>query len=139
HRGPDWGGLHQHGGNYLSHQRLAIVDPASGDQPLYNENQSVVVTVNGEIYNHVELRDSLPNHDFRTGSDCDVIAHLYEEYGEDFIGMLDGVFSFVLLDKRDNSFIAARDAIGVTSLYIGWGLDATYVMAFPQLPVHIYR
>ncbi|GLT81728.1 hypothetical protein SLE2022_001630 [Rubroshorea leprosula] len=125
HRGPDWSGLYQHGDCYLSHQRLAIIDPASGDQPLFNEDKTIAVTVNGEIYNHEELRQRLTNHKFRTGSDCDVIAHLYEEYGENFIDMLDGVFSFVLLDTRDNSFIAARDAIGVTSLYIGWGLDGS--------------
>uniref|UniRef100_A0A0D2PXJ4 Asparagine synthetase [glutamine-hydrolyzing] n=1 Tax=Gossypium raimondii TaxID=29730 RepID=A0A0D2PXJ4_GOSRA len=125
HRGPDWSGLHQHGDCYLAHQRLAIVDPASGDQPLFNEDKSVAVTVNGEIYNHEELRKKLVNHKFRTGSDCDVIAHLYEEYGEDFVDMLDGIFSFVLLDTRDNSYIVARDAIGVASLYIGWGLDGS--------------
>ncbi|KAB5520582.1 hypothetical protein DKX38_024901 [Salix brachista] len=125
HRGPDWSGLYQHGDFYLSHQRLAIIDPASGDQPLFNEDQAIVVTVNGEIYNHAELRKSLPNHKFRTGSDCDVIAHLYEEHGENFVNMLDGMFSFVLLDTRDNSFIVARDAIGITSLYIGWGLDGS--------------
>ncbi|XP_057772488.1 asparagine synthetase [glutamine-hydrolyzing] [Salvia miltiorrhiza] len=125
HRGPDWSGLYQHGDFYLAHQRLAIVDPASGDQPLYNEDKKIVVTVNGEIYNHEELRKLLPNHKFRTGSDCDVIAHLYEEYGEKFLDMLDGMFSFVLLDCRDNSFLVARDAIGITSLYIGWGLDGS--------------
>ncbi|MBA0564990.1 hypothetical protein Golob_009891 [Gossypium lobatum] len=125
HRGPDWSGLYQHGDSYLAHQRLAIVDPASGDQPLFNEDKSVAVTVNGEIYNHEELRKKLVNHKFWTGSDCDVVAHLYEEYGEDFVDMLDGIFSFVLLDTRDNSFIVARDAIGVTSLYIGWGLDGS--------------
>ncbi|XP_039064904.1 asparagine synthetase [glutamine-hydrolyzing] 1-like [Hibiscus syriacus] len=123
HRGPDWSGLYQHGDCYSAHQRLAIVDPDSGDQPLFNEDKSVAVTVNGEIYNHEELRKKLVNHTFRTGSDCDVIAHLYEDYGEDFVDMLDGIFSFVLLYACDNSFIVARDAIGVTSLYIGWGLD----------------
>lgn len=105
HRGPDWSGLHQHGDNYLAHQRLAIVDPASGDQPLFNEDKSIIVTViifysllhflyyivfkvvvtykfyhkiqvNGEIYNHEDLRKQLPNHKFRTQCDCDVIAHL---------------------------------------------------------------
>lgn len=78
HRGPDWSGLRQVGDCYLSHQRLAIVDPASGDQPLYNEDQTVVVTVNGEIYNHEAIRNQLSatNHKFRTGSDCEVIAHL---------------------------------------------------------------
>ncbi|KAK4351597.1 hypothetical protein RND71_030910 [Anisodus tanguticus] len=125
HRGPDWSGIYQHGDFYLAHQRLAIIDPASGDQPLFNEDKKIVVTVNGEIYNHEQLRKLMPNHKFRTGSDCDVIAHLYEEYGENFVDMLDGVFSFVLLDTRDNSFLAARDAIGITPLYIGWGLDGS--------------
>ncbi|XP_074295010.1 asparagine synthetase [glutamine-hydrolyzing]-like [Silene latifolia] len=136
HRGPDWSGIYQNGDCYLSHQRLAIVDPASGDQPLYNENQTIVVTVNGEIYNHEEIRKSLPNHKFGTGSDCEVIAHLYEEHGENFIDMLDGVFSFVLLDTRDNSFIAARDAIGIASLYIGWGLDGSVWIASEMKGLH---
>ncbi|CAN6216622.1 unnamed protein product [Urochloa humidicola] len=130
HRGPDWSGLRQVGDCYLSHQRLAIIDPASGDQPLYNEDHSVVVTVNGEIYNHEHLRTQLSasGHTFRTGSDCEVIAHLYEEHGEGFVDTLDGVFSFVLLDTRNeraSSFMAARDAIGVTPLYIGWGVDGS--------------
>ncbi|KAF8411472.1 hypothetical protein HHK36_004023 [Tetracentron sinense] len=125
HRGPDWSGLHCHQDCYLAHQRLAIVDPTSGDQPLYNEDKTIVVTVNGEIYNHEELREKLKSHHFRTGSDCEVIAHLYEEYGENFVDMLDGMFSFVLLDTRDKSFIAARDAIGITPLYMGWGLDGS--------------
>ncbi|KAL6905784.1 hypothetical protein ACP4OV_003385 [Aristida adscensionis] len=126
HRGPDWSGLRQVGDCYLSHQRLAIIDPASGDQPLYNEDQTVVLAVNGEIYNHEDLRrNQLAAHKFRTGSDCEVIAHLYEEHGEEFVDMLDGVFSFVLLDTRDRTFVAARDAVGVTPLYIGWGIDGS--------------
>ncbi|XP_020704075.2 asparagine synthetase [glutamine-hydrolyzing] 2 [Dendrobium catenatum] len=125
HRGPDWSGIHCYQDCYLAHQRLAIVDPTSGDQPLYNEDKSIIVTVNGEIYNHEELRTKLVSHQFRTGSDCEVIAHLYEDYGEDFVDMLDGMFSFVLLDTRDKSFIAARDAIGITPLYMGWGLDGS--------------
>ncbi|CAM0953539.1 unnamed protein product [Alopecurus aequalis] len=125
HRGPDWSGLHSFEDCYLAHQRLAIVDPTSGDQPLYNEDKTVVVTVNGEIYNHEELKAKLKSHKFQTGSDCEVIAHLYEEYGEEFVDMLDGMFSFVLLDTRDKSFIAARDAIGICPLYMGWGLDGS--------------
>jgi len=125
HRGPDWSGISHHGNCFLAHQRLAIVDPTSGNQPLYNEDRTIVVTVNGEIYNHEELRKKLGSHKFRTRSDCEVIAHLYEAYGEDFVNMLDGMFSFVLLDTRDNSFIAARDAIGITPLYTGWGLDGS--------------
>ncbi|WRX10924.1 Asparagine synthase - like 1 [Theobroma cacao] len=151
HRGPDWSGIHCHQDCYLAHQRLAIVDPTSGDQPLYNEDKTVIVTVNGEIYNHRQLREKLKSHQFRTGSDCEVIAHLYEEYGEDFVDMLDGMFSFVLLDTRDKSFIAARDAIGITPLYIGWGLDGSVWFASEMkalsddcerfmsfLPGHIY-
>ncbi|KAM0941246.1 putative asparagine synthase (glutamine-hydrolyzing) [Dioscorea sansibarensis] len=125
HRGPDWSGLCQNEGCFLAHQRLAIIDPASGDQPLYSEDKAIVVTVNGEIYNHEQLRKGLPTHNFGTGSDCEVIVHLYEEYGENFVNMLDGDFSFVLLDTKDNSYIAARDAIGVTPLYIGWGRDGS--------------
>ncbi|KAL0678511.1 hypothetical protein Bca4012_006492 [Brassica carinata] len=135
-RGPDWSGIYQNGFNYLAHQRLAIIDPDSGDQPLFNEDKSIVVTVNGEIYNHEELRKGLKNHKFHTGSDCDVIAHLYEEHGENFVDMLDGIFSFVLLDTRDNSFMVARDAVGVTSLYIGWGLDGSLWVSSEMKGLH---
>ncbi|VVA30967.1 PREDICTED: asparagine [Prunus dulcis] len=139
HRGPDWSGLHCHGNCYLAHQRLAIVDPASGDQPLYNEDKTVVVTVNGEIYNHKQLREKLKSHQFRTGSDCEVIAHLYEEHGEEFVDMLDGMFSFVLLDTKDNSYIAARDAIG--SIWFASEMkalsdDCERFISFP--PGHVY-
>ncbi|KAL6630684.1 hypothetical protein ACP70R_028535 [Stipagrostis hirtigluma subsp. patula] len=137
HRGPDWSGLRQVGDCYLSHQRLAIIDPASGDQPLYNEDQSIVVAVNGEIYNHEELRTTqLAAHKFRTGSDCEVIAHLYEEHGEEFVDMLDGVFSFVLLDTRGRTFLAARDAVGVTPLYVGWAIDGSVWIASEMKALH---
>eukprot|EP00850_Spirogloea_muscicola_P013740 SM000095S24954 [mRNA] locus=s95:165010:169190:+ [translate_table: standard] len=126
HRGPDWSGLFVSGNNYLAHERLAIIDPASGDQPLYNESKDIVVAVNGEIYNHEDLKSQLARtHSYHTQSDCEVIAHLYEEVGEDMVPMLDGMFSFVLLDTRDNSFIAARDPIGITPLYLGWGRDGS--------------
>ncbi|XP_040374540.1 asparagine synthetase [glutamine-hydrolyzing] 3-like [Rosa chinensis] len=105
HHGPDWSGLHCHGDCYLAHHRLAIVDPASGDQPLYNEDETVIVAVNVEIYNHKQLKETLKGHQFRTGSDCEVIAHLYEEHGEEFVDMLDRMFSFVLLGTRDNTFM----------------------------------
>lgn len=125
-------GLHQWENCFLAHERLAIIDPASGDQPLYNEDKSVVVAVNGEIYNHVELKAQIrakhPSKKFRTESDCEVISHLYEDHGEGVAAMLDGMFSFVLLDQNTNSFLVARDPIGITSLYIGWGRDgATWV------------
>ncbi|XP_019097199.1 PREDICTED: asparagine synthetase [glutamine-hydrolyzing] 3-like isoform X2 [Camelina sativa] len=126
HRGPDWSGLHCFEDCYVAHERLAIVDPISGDQPLYNGDKTIVVSVNGEIYNHKALRETfLKSHQFHTGSDCEVIAHLYEEQGEEFVDKLDGMFAFVLLDTRDKSYIAVRDAIGVNPLYIGWGIDGS--------------
>mmetsp|Transcript_4497 Transcript_4497/g.7583 ORF Transcript_4497/g.7583 Transcript_4497/m.7583 type:complete len:584 (+) Transcript_4497:64-1815(+) len=129
HRGPDWSGMYQSGNHFLAHERLAIVDPTSGDQPLFNEDRSICVTVNGEIYNHKALRNKIlekaPNKKFATNSDCEVISHLYELFGNDVASMLDGFFVFVILDTRTNSFYIARDPIGVTCLYIGWGRDGS--------------
>ncbi|MEW5307978.1 MAG: hypothetical protein WDW36_010344 [Sanguina aurantia] len=129
HRGPDWSGMHQHANHFLAHERLAIIDPASGDQPLFNEDKSIIVTVNGEIYNYQALRADMqaahPNRKFATNSDCEVISHLYEDHGEAVASMLDGFFSFVVLDSRTNTFYAARDPLGVTCLYIGWGRDGS--------------
>ncbi|KAH9320618.1 hypothetical protein KI387_015257, partial [Taxus chinensis] len=136
HRGPDWSGIYQHGNCFITHQRLAIVDPASGDQPLYSEDKTIAVSLNGEIYNHEKLRGSLPSHEVQSGSDCEVISHLYEENGEDLVKQLDGGFSFVLLDSRDDSFIAARDAIGITPLYMGWGLDGSIWFASEMKGLH---
>ncbi|WIA15502.1 hypothetical protein OEZ85_002139 [Tetradesmus obliquus] len=133
HRGPDWSGMFQWKNCFLAHERLAIIDPASGDQPLFNEDKSVSVCVNGEIYNYKALREQIlakhPNKKFATDSDCEVISHLYEDHGEAVAGMLDGMFSFVILDTRDGSFYAARDPIGITSLYIGWGKDGSVWVA----------
>ena len=129
HRGPDWSGMHQFGNHFLAHERLAIIDPASGDQPLYNEAKNIWVTVNGEIYNYKTLRQDIlkkhPAKKMATNSDCEVISHLYEEHGEAVASMLDGFFAFVVLDERTNSFYVARDPIGVTCLYIGWGKDGS--------------
>ncbi|GAX77656.1 hypothetical protein CEUSTIGMA_g5099.t1 [Chlamydomonas eustigma] len=129
HRGPDWSGLHQCGNHFLAHERLAIMDPASGDQPLFNEDKTVIVTVNGEIYNYKELMAKIvekkPNITFATQSDCEVISHLYELFGNEVASMLDGFFAFVVLDKKTNTFFAARDPLGVTCMYIGWGKDGS--------------
>uniref|UniRef100_A0A7S3R4C0 Asparagine synthetase [glutamine-hydrolyzing] n=1 Tax=Dunaliella tertiolecta TaxID=3047 RepID=A0A7S3R4C0_DUNTE len=129
HRGPDWSGLYQSGNHFLAHERLAIMDPNSGDQPLFNEDRTIVVTVNGELYNYQALmkhiRDKHPNKKFGTNSDCEVISHLYEMHGEEVASMLDGFFAFVILDTRDNSFYVARDPFGVTCMYIGWGKDGS--------------
>jgi len=135
HRGPDWSGIHlqklssSNGRsvvNVLAHERLAIVDPEGGAQPLLNEDRVVALSVNGEIYNHEELENGLEqDHEFATRSDCEVIVHLYEERGADFVGGLDGVFAFVLADETTGEFIAARDPIGVVPLYWGWGRDGS--------------
>ena len=114
--------------NFLMHERLAIMDPTSGDQPLYNEDKTVIVTVNGEIYNHLALKREIQARrarKFGSESDCEVIAHMYEDLGEGFVSQLDGMFAFVVYDKRDGSFIAARDPIGITTMYMGYGRDGS--------------
>lgn len=120
HRGPDWSGIKISNGNVLCHERLSIVGVQSGAQPLTNSDGTIILTVNGEIYNYKKLRKLLKNkHTFQTQSDCEVILHLYEENGPDFALLLDGMFSFVLYDSNKDIFIAARDHIGITTLYKG--------------------
>ena len=135
HRGPDWSGLHvqqinKNGStlisNVLAHERLAIVDPEGGSQPLLNEERNLALAVNGEIYNHENLQLTLQNqHHFATRSDCEIIIHMYEEKGVDLVAELDGVFAFVLSDEKTGDFIAARDPIGVVPLFWGWGPDGS--------------
>jgi len=126
HRGPDWSGLFAADGHVLAHERLGIVDPESGQQPLMTADEQLVLTVNGEIYNHQALRDRHQTRfAFQTGSDCEVILPLYEALGEDCVAQLDGVFAFVLLDRRTGHFMAARDAMGVVPLYYGVGRDGS--------------
>ncbi len=135
HRGPDWSGLHvqqisrdENNPKYhvLAHERLAIVDPEGGAQPLFNEHRNLALAVNGEIYNHEQLQTTLKkSHKFATHSDCEIIIHLYEEKGADLANDLDGVFAFVLSDEKTGNFIAARDPIGVVPLFWGWGADGS--------------
>ncbi|KAJ3339788.1 asparagine synthetase [Gonapodya sp. JEL0774] len=121
HRGPDWNGIKVSGNNVVCHERLAIVGVDSGAQPLTNEDDSVILTVNGEIYNHLKLRSKLQKqHNFKTHSDCEVILYLWEEFRETFINDLDGFFSFALYDARTDEYLIARDPLGITTLYIGW-------------------
>ncbi|KAI9473786.1 MAG: asparagine synthase [Benjaminiella poitrasii] len=121
HRGPDWSGCHVANNTILCHERLAIVGVGSGAQPLVSEDGNLVLCVNGEIYNHRQLRKQLKKpHQFKTESDCEVIMHMYDEMGADLVQHLDGMFSFVLLDVKRNRIIAARDPIGITTLYYGW-------------------
>lgn len=130
HRGPDWSGIYSDDNAILAHERLAIVDTDHGAQPLYNTKTGAVLAVNGEIYNHVELEKMLKKkHDFQTRSDCEVLLYLYEEFGQNFVNFLNGIFAFVLYEPKDNSFIIARDHIGIIPLYRGWDKDGTMYAA----------
>jgi len=130
HRGPDWSGVYCGEHCVLSHERLAIVDPLSGGQPLYSPDRKCVLAVNGEIYNHLDIRASLSgNYDFQTKSDCEVILALYKEKGPSFIEDLSGIFAFALYDSEKDEFLIARDPIGVVPLYIGRDKDGTVYVA----------
>lgn len=121
HRGPDWSGIYQGKTAILAHERLSIVDPASGGQPLKSKDGKLIFTVNGEIYNHRELREQLKNdYEFQTGSDCEVILALYRKYGVNCVEKLNGIFSFALYDEEKERYLIARDPIGVIPLYIGY-------------------
>lgn len=120
HRGPDWSGIYSDDNIVLAHERLAIVDPQSGGQPLYTKDKTVVLAVNGEIYNHQDIRKTLPDYEFLTQSDCEVILALYRKKGIHFLEDLNGIFAFALYDKENNSYFIARDHIGVIPFYMGW-------------------
>ena len=152
HRGPDWSGIYCGGSAILAHERLSIVDPESGGQPLFSPDRKQVLAVNGEIYNHQEIRRRFAGaYDFQTGSDCEVILALYREKGINFLEELSGIFAFVLYDEERNEFLIARDPIGVIPLYIGYDADGTVYVASelkalegqcerfePFLPGHYY-
>jgi asparagine synthase (glutamine-hydrolysing) len=120
HRGPDWSGVFANNNAVLCHERLAIVDPISGGQPLYNEAKTHVLAVNGEIYNHRDLRSTMPDYNFLTESDCEVILALYAKKGANFLDDLNGIFAFALYDSTNNSFLIGRDHMGIIPLYMGW-------------------
>lgn len=120
HRGPDWSGIYVGGSAILAHERLSIVDPQSGGQPLYSPDRKQVLAVNGEIYNHRDIRAQYAGkYNFQTGSDCEVILALYKEKGIHFLENISGIFAFVLYDEEKDEFLIARDPIGVIPLYIG--------------------
>ena len=152
HRGPDWSGIWCGGSAVLAHERLSIVDPKSGGQPLLSPDGKLVLAVNGEIYNHQEIRRRYAGkYDFQTGSDCEVILALYRDKGPDFLEELSGIFAFALYDAEKDAFLIARDPIGVIPLYIGFDADGTVYAASelkalegqcdryePFLPGHLY-
>ena len=120
HRGPDWSGIYSNKNAIIAHERLAIVDPSSGQQPLFSQDDRYILAANGEIYNHKELRDQFPDYNFSTKSDCEVILPLYEKYGPDFLDKLNGIFAFAIYDSHKDEYFIARDHMGIIPLYIGW-------------------
>ncbi|MBL7967339.1 MAG: asparagine synthase B [Prolixibacteraceae bacterium] len=130
HRGPDWSGIFACDKSILAHERLSIVDPESGGQPLYSKDGKLVLAVNGEIYNHMEIRARLgDSYEFLTHSDCEVILALYREKGPDFIEDLNGIFAFALYDSEKDVYLVARDHIGIIPLYQGWDKFGNYFVA----------
>ena len=147
HRGPDWSGIYCGGSAILAHERLSIVDPESGRQPLFSPDRKQVLAVNGEIYNHQEIRRRFAGqYDFQTGSDCEVVLSLYRSLtpnpspvGEgnfvthekicSMLEQLNGIFAFALYDEERDAFLIARDPIGVIPLYIGYDSDGTVYVA----------
>ena len=129
HRGPDWSGIYCGGHAILCHERLSIVDPQSGKQPLYSPDGRQVLAVNGEIYNHQAIRQATAtDYEYQTGSDCEVILALYRAHGIHFLEQLSGIFAFALYDEERDEYLIARDPIGVIPLYIGYDADGkTYV------------
>ena len=130
HRGPDWSGIFSNYKAVLAHERLAIVDPTSGKQPLYSDDGQLVLAANGEIYNHQELRKRFEGkYEFKTQSDCEVILALYKEMGPDFVDEMNGIFGFAIYDAAKDEYFIARDHMGIIPLYIGWDRNGTFYVA----------
>jgi len=129
HRGPDWSGIYSDDKVIMAHERLAIVDPASGKQPLFSADKKLILAANGEIYNHRELRAKFPDYDFQTESDCEVILALYQEKGVDFVDDLNGIFGFAIYDVEKDEYFIARDHMGIIPLYMGWDKFGTFYVA----------
>ena len=130
HRGPDWSGIYADEKAILAHERLAIVDPASGKQPLFSEDGKLVLAANGEIYNHRELRKQFEGkYNFQTESDCEVILALYKEKGVEFLDEMNGIFGFAIYDAENDEYFVARDHMGIIPLYMGWDQNGTFYVA----------
>ena len=130
HRGPDWSGVYSSENAILAHERLAIVDPTSGKQPIISEDGLKVIAVNGEIYNHKNLKNRFAaDYNFRTESDCEVILALYEKKGINFLNDLNGIFAFALYDSSNDKYLIARDHMGIIPLYMGWDKDDIFYIS----------
>src|SRR5690554_1002858 len=130
HRGPDWSGIYSNDKVIIAHERLAIVDPASGRQPLMSEDKKLILAANGEIYNHRDLRKQLKlAYSFQTESDCEIILALYKEKGVGFLDDLNGIFGFAIYDVEKDEYLIARDHMGIIPLYIGWDENGTFFVA----------
>ena len=130
HRGPDWSGVFSNDKAIMAHERLAIVDPASGKQPLFSQDGKLVLAANGEIYNHRELRKQFEGkYHFQTESDCEVILALYKKKGVHFIDEMNGIFGFAIYDVDKDEYFVARDHMGIIPLYIGWDQHGTFYVA----------
>ena len=130
HRGPDWSGIYSNKNAILAHERLAIVDPISGQQPIYSDDKNLILAANGEIYNHLELKNKYStNYNFTTESDCEIILALYKKIGKSFINHLNGIFAFAIYDSINNKYLIARDHMGIIPLYMGWDSDGTFYIA----------
>lgn len=130
HRGPDWSGIYSCDKAIMAHERLSIVDPMSGKQPLYSKDGKLVLAVNGEIYNHRKIRERFAGkYEFLTNSDCEVILALYREKGPRFLEDLNGIFAFALYDVEKDCYMIGRDHIGIIPLYQGWDEAGTHYVA----------
>lgn len=149
HRGPDEGGVHLEPGVGLAHRRLSIIDLSGGQQPLFNEDETVVVTYNGEIYNFPELTAELQQagHRFRSHCDTEVIVHAWEEWGEACVQRFRGMFAFAVWDRNRDTLFLARDRLGIKPLYYSaladghliFGSELKALMAHPGMPRHMDR
>ena len=146
YRGPDGDGFLREDRIGLAHARLSIIDLASGQQPIHNEDESVGVVFNGEIFNYVELRAQLEQagHRFYTQSDTEVIVHLYEQHGEDFVAHLNGQFAIALWDRRRHQLVLARDRTGIRPLFyttvkgrLAFASEVKALFALPEVPRRI--
>ncbi len=130
HRGPDWSGIYSTDKAILVHERLSIVDPGNGAQPLYNPERTHVLAVNGEIYNHKELEKALTvDFQFQTGSDCEVILAKYKEKGAAFLDEINGIFAFILYDAVEDAYLIGRDHMGIIPLYMGYDERGNFYVA----------